>query len=100
MTYRNVTQLQCVQQITGWQRGTGCFIFTGLFLQKSPVISGFVAERDLQVTALYDSLPPCICDTTNLQDVTRLISDAVTCRSLSAKEPLSIGLSHTLIEQM
>ena len=32
----------------------------GHFLQKSPIISGSFAKRDLQLKASYASLPPCI----------------------------------------
>ena len=44
---------------TGWQRPTGCCIFTCHFLQKSPTISGSSAENDMQLQACYESSPPC-----------------------------------------
>jgi len=42
------------------RRCTGYLICMGHFLQKSPIISGSFAEKDLQLKASYVSLPPCI----------------------------------------
>ena len=47
---------------TGWPRRTGCLIFSGHFLQKSPKISGSLTHRDLQLQAFYASWPPCSDD--------------------------------------
>ena len=43
---------------TWWQRGIGFLMCIGLFPQKSPIISGSFAERDLQLKTSYASSPP------------------------------------------
>ena len=44
---------------TGWPRPTGCLIFIGHFLQKSPVIRGSFAKIVLQLKKSYEFSPPC-----------------------------------------
>jgi len=44
---------------TGWRRPIGCHIILGHCPQKSPVISGSFAKRDLQLKVSYASSLPC-----------------------------------------
>ena len=44
---------------TRWRKPIGCLIFGGHFLQKSTMIDGSFAERDLQLEASYRSSSPC-----------------------------------------
>jgi len=52
---------------TGWRSYERCHFFVGHFLQKSPIIIGSFAKKDLHFKASYASLPPCtsLLDHTN-----------------------------------
>ena len=52
----------CIIICTGRRTSTGCLIFTGHFLQKSPVISVSFAKNDVQIKASNGSSPSCIDD--------------------------------------
>jgi len=62
---------------TGWQRHTGCPIFTGYFSQKSPIIRGSFAERDLQLKGFYASSLPCSMQLTDLELLTPYTNDTI-----------------------
>jgi len=47
------------QRRTGWRKCTRFFILIGHFPQKSPIIIGSLAQRDLQIKVSYASSPPC-----------------------------------------
>ena len=57
-------------------------VLMGHFLQKSPMAIGSFAERDLQLKKMQASSPPC----------TSKMTFEKSCRSLSEKEPIAIGL--------
>ena len=77
-------------QSADWQRCVGPLIFIGHFPQKSPIIRGFFAERDLQLKAFCASSPPCAqcCKPSPLQLLIPL-------HSTRGVPPNSIRLIHT-----
>jgi len=59
-------QCMCVSKnvSTGWRKILGCLIFIGYFSQKSPIVSGSLAENDLRLKGSYGSSPPCMLRST------------------------------------
>jgi len=48
------------QSLTEWQKGTGCLIFRGLCLQKSPMILGSFSGKRPATYGMCASFPPCM----------------------------------------
>jgi len=76
VTHSNMHRDACIQFFCA------TLFFSGLFPQKSPINSGFFTKRDLQLTASYMH--------SHALESGEDAEDAVSCGSLSAKEPLII----------
>jgi len=48
-----ILKSQLATEFTGWSKPIGCPIFTGNFSQKSPIIRGSFAKKNLQLEASY-----------------------------------------------
>ena len=81
---------------TGRRRGIRCFIFIRLFPQKSPIISGYFAERDVQLKETCVVLSPCnhVLPRLNGRGGDEPVKECQNCWLFCRKRPASMHLRH------
>jgi len=84
-THTHTITLDASMPCTGWWRRIACRIVISHFPQKSPMISGSFAERDLHLKASYASSPPC---TKSQQHYTHTHIQIHTCTQILNTLPL------------